>query len=274
MAFKDILVCLDSHPSTESRIRIAVDLALRFEAHVTGLRIIPLLDLPGYYTPEAMQLAVEMRRREAERYRSGPGAGFEEALRRNGVSGELRVVEAEVDREAALNARYADLVVLGQPDPDRPSEAAPRPDAVVLQSGRPGLVVPYIGAPDTLAERVLVAWNAGREAARAVNDALPLMRGAKVVRVVSINAERTGAPRAAPGAAIGLHLARHGINAEVSAVNTDIDPADMLLSIASDFGAHLVVMGAYGHSRAREMVLGGFTRHMLEHMTVPVFMSH
>ncbi len=274
MAFKDLLVCLDSHPSVEARIRLAVDLARRYEAHVTGLRIIPLFTLPGYYTPEAVRLAIEMRRSEAEAFRRGIGARFEEALRRNGVSGDLRVVEAEVGPEASLNARYVDLAILAQPDPDNPSDAAPPPDEVVLQSGRPALIVPYIGAPDTLAQRVLVAWNAGREATRAVNDALPLMRDARVVRVVAINPERSGDHGEDPGADIALHLARHGVKAEVSTVRTDIDPADMLLSIASDFGADLVVMGAYGHSRAREIVLGGFTRHMLAHMTVPVFMSH
>jgi nucleotide-binding universal stress UspA family protein len=119
-----------------------------------------------------------------------------------------------------------------------------------------------------------VAWNAGREASRAVNDALPLLTRAKVVRILAINPDRTGEHGEEVGADVALHLARHGVNADVSVVGSDIGDADMLLSQVSDFGADLIVMGAYGHSRARELILGGMTRHVLHHMTVPVFMSH
>src|SRR5580765_7681549 len=124
MGLKDLLVCLDAHPSVEARINVAIDLARRDEAHVTGLHVVPFIDMPGYYTPEAIQLAIKLRRDAAEAFRRGVGARFEEALRRNGVAGELRVVEADVGPCATLSARYADLAILGQVDPDRPSEAS------------------------------------------------------------------------------------------------------------------------------------------------------
>jgi nucleotide-binding universal stress UspA family protein len=274
MAFKDLLVCLDSHPSVDARIGLATDLARQCDAHLTGLHVVPLIDMPGYYTPEAIQLAIHLRRSASDAFRETVGTRFNEALRRNGVAGELRIVEADVAPHAVLNARYVDLAILGQLDPDRPDPAAVPPDEILLNAGRPLLIVPYIGAQRPPGERVIVAWNAGREATRAVNDALPLLQAAKVVRVLCINPDRSGPHGEDPGADIALHLARHGVRTDVSTLRTDISDADMLLSNAADFDADLIVMGAYGHSRARELVLGGVTRHLLEHMTVPVFMSH
>ena len=122
----------------------------------------------------------------------------------------------------------------------------------------------------------MVAWDASRLATRAVNDALPILRKASKVHLLAINPEggREGHGDV-PGADIGLHLARHGVKAEASSIHAeDLEAGDALLSRAADFGADLIVMGAYGHSRWRELVLGGVTRHLLNHMTAPVFMSH
>jgi nucleotide-binding universal stress UspA family protein len=145
-----------------------------------------------------------------------------------------------------------------------------------MGAGRPVLIVPYVGTFKTLGQRVLVAWNASREATRAVNDALPLLERASSVRVLSVNPRR-GIAGHGPiaGADMSLHLARHGVRVEAAAVNTDdVRVDDMLLSQAADAGADLIVMGAYGHSRLGEYVLGGATRHLLRQITVPVFMSH
>ncbi|MBN8909554.1 MAG: universal stress protein, partial [Rhodospirillales bacterium] len=121
-----------------------------------------------------------------------------------------------------------------------------------------------------------VAWNASREAARAVNDALPLLEGAKLVTVVAINPRQgIGGHGDVPAADIVLHLARHGVKAEAAhTVANDISDGEALLSYAADLGVDLIVAGAYGHSRAREMVFGGVTRTLLSEMTVPVFLSH
>jgi nucleotide-binding universal stress UspA family protein len=137
-------------------------------------------------------------------------------------------------------------------------------------------VVPYIGAATPPGKRVIVAWNGGREAARAVNDALPLLVAADQVDVVCVNPGRGEEDDAdLPGADLCLHLARHGVKAEAQElVASDIEAGDLLLSRAADSGADLIVMGAYGHARWREVVLGGVTRQLLNQMTVPVFMSH
>lgn len=173
--------------------------------------------------------------------------------------------------------RYTDLAVLGQHNPDDGSDTnRGLIDRLVLSAGRPCLVIPYIGAHETIGQRVLVAWNARREAVRAVNDALPILQQAASVVVLAANPPAGDAGEGdIPSADICHHLARHGVQAEArSAISTDIDVGNLLLSSASDLGADLIVMGAYGHSRLRETVLGGVTRHLLHHMTVPVFISH
>ena len=147
---------------------------------------------------------------------------------------------------------------------------------MVLSSGRPTLVVPYIGPTRTLAQSVTVAWDAGREAARAVNDALPFLERAQAVTVMVVNPRPgIGSHGEEPGADIALHLARHGIKVEAQHLEVrDMSVADAILSRAADQSIDLLVMGAYGHSRFREWVLGGATRQIFAQMTVPVLMSH
>jgi nucleotide-binding universal stress UspA family protein len=182
------------------------------------------------------------------------------------------------ESDPALHARYVDLTILGQLDPDRGDAELirPRPEQVTLASGRPILVVPYAGHFATVGRRVLIGWNATREATRAVNDAMPLLIEADVVTVLTIDArEGPDGHGELPGADISLHLARHGVKATVErTVSAGISAGDVLLSRAADLGADLLVIGAYGHSRVRELLLGGATRSILQSMTLPVLMSH
>ena len=140
-------------------------------------------------------------------------------------------------------------------------------------------MVPYIGAGERLGTRVMVAWDGGREAARAVGDALPLLARAESVAVLVINPSQDGHGEQ-PGADIALHLARHGITVEAQHLEAqhleaqDLSVGDALLSRLADQDIDLLVMGAYGHSRLRELVLGGVTRKIFQQMTVPVLMSH
>ncbi len=192
---------------------------------------------------------------------------FQERVQAAGLANtEWLALEGDVGEVASLCARYSDLAVIGQTDPEGPTAGSARdlPERMLLGSGRPALVVPYAGRFDSIGQRVLVAWNGSREATRAVNDALPLLERASRVIVLSVNPPDPGSGRGAPpGADIALHLARHGVRAEASAVTTeDVRVDDMLLSQASDVNADLLVMGAYGHSRLGELVLGGATRHM------------
>jgi nucleotide-binding universal stress UspA family protein len=164
-------------------------------------------------------------------------------------------------------------VLAAQPEPGDLLATALAGD-LVLSVGRPVLFVPYAGRFPATGKRVLVAWNASREAARAVSDALPLLARAESFEVVAFE-PRPGDHGEVPGADIALYLARHGVKATAARQSApEIDIGAQILSRAADTGADLIVMGGYGHSRLRELVLGGVTRSMLEAMTVPVLMSH
>jgi nucleotide-binding universal stress UspA family protein len=276
MALKDLLVHVDNDPACSSRVDVAAALAATYEAHLTGLHPMGWPRWPGYVEAELPPNFLDEQRRELDELARRAEELFHERTRRRGIRGEWRVDTGAIVGTTKLHARYADLTIVGQGIDlkDAPYDVAFLPEELALGVGRPVLVVPRYGTFETVGERVLIAWNGSREATRAVHDAIPLIRRATKVTVLSIDPERDTTDRL-PGADIALHLARHGIAAEAaSTLGLDIGVGDVLLSRAADLGADLIVMGAYGHSRMREVVLGGATRHILRHMTVPVLMSH
>ncbi len=186
------------------------------------------------------------------------------------------MVEGFPAEVVTLHARYADLAVLGQHDPDGPDSRRGVVEAALFGAGRPVLVVPYAGRFPGAGRRVLVAWNASREAARAVNDALPILEQAEAVTVLAVNPRQgIGGHGEAPAADIALHLARHGVKATAEQVAAPaVGDAEALLNAVAERGADLLVMGGYGHSRLCEMALGGVTRTVLRSMTAPVLLSH
>jgi nucleotide-binding universal stress UspA family protein len=278
MPYKTLLVHVDSGARAPVRIDIACRLARKYDAHLIGLHALTVVKLPGYARVAVeggigleeyqAKLAAEAARRAEEVFNRGVKAA--------GISKtEWRVSRDDAAEVGLLHARYADLVVIGQPSPDEASGVEPDfAERLVLAAGRPMLVIPYAGDFPTIGKRVLVAWNAGREAARAVTDAIPALREAEEVHVIAFNP--VGAPHGdVPGADIGLYLARHGIKVSVSQQSAaDVDVGNQLLSRAADLDIDLIVMGAYGHSRLKEVILGGVTRTILQSMTVPVVMSH
>ena len=280
MPLKDLLVVVDHGRSCPARIDLAARLARDFAAHLTGLYV---SGAPNVQPAVLAQFPREVREMQARTLREAADRArtlFVEGVERAGpgLTGEWREGEGDVAAVVSLHARYADLAVIGQTDPDEIPLGSARdlPERLILGAGRPVLVVPYAGRFAAIGERVLLAWNATREATRAANDALPLLQRATHVTVLSVNPRGgPGGHGEIPGADIALHLARHGVRAEVSSIATDeVAIDDMLLSQAADSGADLIVMGGYGHSRLGELVLGGATRHILRQITVPVFMSH
>lgn len=281
MALKDILVHEDGGRGHEARRALAAELASRQEAHLAGLFVIEPFTFPGVASLAQASLAAAeaaQARYRAARRAAGDALGteFRALADRAGLASEWRVVEADPATALAHHARYADLAVVGQTAPGAPPLGAAVPDAVLMGSGRPVLVVPYIGATAPFCRRALVAWNATREATRAVHDALPLLEAAECVTVLSINPARgSDGEGALPAADIALHLARHGVKATATyTVAEDVSVGELILSRAADLAADLIVMGGYGHSRTRELVLGGTTRTLLRHMTMPVLLSH
>jgi nucleotide-binding universal stress UspA family protein len=285
VALKDILVHVDNGSRSAARIGVALGLARQHGAHLIGLCVADIPNTEYFYgatLPFAgggVEQVVQRMRADAVAVSAGIEAAFRDRIRREDVEGEWRFVEGKVPATVALHARYADLTVVGQPNPYDASDDTNRDATVVtplMSSGRPVLVVPFAGEFTRIGQHVLVAWNASREAARAVNDALPLLEKAAKVTVLAVNPRQGIVGHGdVPATDIALHLARHGVKAEAAhTVANDIPDGDVLLSYAADLGADMIVAGGYGHSRAREMVFGGVTRTLIEEMTVPVFLSH
>jgi nucleotide-binding universal stress UspA family protein len=276
MAYKTMLVHLDSGKRSATRLGLAIGLARRFDAHLVGLHALTVVRLPAYAAVQAGPRVAEEQRRRAVEYAKEAETAFKRAVDRAGAPGsEWRSSLDDVLEAVTLHARYADLVVIGQPEGDDGSGVDPDfAHRLVLAAGRPVLAIPYAGAFDAVGKRVLVAWNASREATRAITDALPFLKLADQVVVAPVKPDRA-AHGEAPGSDIGLYLSRHGVKVEVAPIQgTDLDAGNALLSRAADLSIDLIVMGAYGHSRMSELILGGVTRTMLESMTVPVLMSH
>jgi nucleotide-binding universal stress UspA family protein len=287
MALKDVLVLTDARRNIETRLRLAAELARRDEGHLAGLYVLPPMPLFGdgmsFTGGEAELATLQVQQSKMRDGALAEAARLETAFRTAadsvGVAAEWRVVEGPLTATAVFHARHADITVVGQIDPDNSRLGATQLlESMLLASGRPVLFVPYAGRFTTLGRNVLLAWNATPESARAANDALPILKTAERVTVLWVNpdhgiSQAGGEPP--PTADIALHLARHGVKAEASfTVSDEVDVGNTILSRAADFGSDLIVMGGYGHSRMREFILGGATRTILQHMTVPVLMSH
>ena len=280
MSYRSILVHLDRSRQAAPRVAAAAALALLYDAHLIGLAPSGWVLMPSEATP-ALGLAAyqEAATKELREQAQLCVDSFEQQVMRLGISSyESRIEEGFAEGAMALAARYCDLTVVSQVDPDEPGSAAVLlPQDVLLQSGRPLLVLPYAGACSFApASRVLVGWNASREAARAMHDALPLLQAAARVEVVVFetpeDADLKHGPL--PGADIGLWLSRHGVAVEAKYIPAKVGAGEALLSRAADMSADLIVAGGYGHSRLREAVLGGVTRTLLRSSPVPVLLSH
>ena len=273
--FKDILVHLDHHPDCANRLTAAIDLANRYQAHLTGLYLTPSLIVPMPYGMDYVAGDIlEDRAQEIAADRERIKTRFEQQTAEAGCAAEWHQIDSVTGQQLLQQTGCTDLVIVGQTRPHEPlTDTAPIIDQIILGTPVPVLVIPYIGTRPTLGERIMVAWNGGREAARAVHGALPLLSVAEQVEVVAVNPPASAGDIAT--ADICRHLARHGVHANGSDLTADdIDVGNLLLSRIADQGIDLLVMGAYGHSRLREMVLGGVTRQLLAAMTVPVLMAH
>lgn len=277
MTLKDILVHVDDGTASAARLETAIALAKDHGAHLIGVYVMVLPELPAYVAAQMPADLIQAQYTALKEAAAKARDAFEAATSKAGLtSAEFRSGEGDPVDVLALHARYCDLAVVGQRDPEE-GGASDMPDRLILSLGRPVLVVPYAGKTDVTGAKAMVAWDASRLAARAVNDALPVLSRASSVAVMAVNPDEAEEGHGdIPSADICAHLARHGVKAEAQHVQSDgtVGIGDMLLSRAADEGVGMIVMGAYGHARWRELVLGGVTRHLLEHMTVPVLMSH
>jgi nucleotide-binding universal stress UspA family protein len=286
MKLRDIVVLLDGSVRDEAKLTLAAGLARRHDAHLTGLCPLELLlpadtsfALGGY--PDLWALPEFGKKIEGEARTKAAliEAPFRERLRRDGLKGDWLLETGPLIQAVTRRSRAADLVVVGQADPDHPLPPAARTlvEDILMTAGRPLLLVPYAGHFETVGTTALIGWTPTRESARAVHDALPLLAPTGKVTVLTVELPgSTSDAEAAPAAEIAEHLARHGLDvtAARTVVSDGLPAADVLLDYAADIGADLLVVGGYGHSRTREMIMGGVTRELLRHMTLPVLMSH
>ncbi len=272
MTYKDIVVHQGEDAHAEGRLNMALDLAKNFDARLTGVYVLSYPNVPGFVQTELPSEVIEQRYNEIRAMGEAKRAEFDAAAEREGVTAEFRLMEGDMVEAVSLCGRYADLLVVGQPDPDKPAVTDNLAEELLMASGRPILVVPYAGVPKQIGRRIMVAWRATREATRAVHDAMPMLEQAEEVVVYSVNPEDRDH---IAGADICTHLARHGVNATPRhIVAKDMGVGDSILSAVADNGIDLLVMGGYGHSRLRELAFGGATREIMHAMTCPVMMSH
>jgi nucleotide-binding universal stress UspA family protein len=278
MSYKTIVVHLDTSRHAHPRLEVALRLAKQFDAHLTGLFAVFSPDPRSFYVMSGMANYYAEHEALREERRGALERLFHAELKRAEVSGEWIAVDDSAHLAVSHRGRCADLIIAGQHDPrDAESYIGDHfPENVVMSAGRPVLLVPYTGNVASPGTHVMVAWDGSREAARAVHDALPFLRRAKITTVVTVNGALDEPRPRIPGADIATLIARHGVNVEIKNIDADAGTSagDMLLSEASGLGADLLVMGAYGHARWQELVMGGATRTALQSMTLPVLMSH
>lgn len=273
---RDILVNLSQGGEKDTASAFAASLTTHFGAHLTGVSISYEIDVPPFYMGALPTDFIESQIKENETAAQMAQARFLKIAAETGIPHELRTMSASLGlaaQEFTYISRLFDLTVVAQPHPERPGPEEVIAETVLMDSGRGVLVVPYGYDKPFGAEHVLLAWDGGRAAARALAEALPLLHRAQKVDIVRIGVS----PEEDAGAhEVVRHLSRHGLKTEVRnlTVESGKSISQVLLDEVEKVGANLVVMGGYGHSRLREMVLGGVTREIFSSMTVPVLMAH
>jgi nucleotide-binding universal stress UspA family protein len=277
MAYDSILVHLDSNPQALQRLEVAGHIAAANECPLTGIYAGFIPDPAWFYLMEGAQQYVAEDQARRRQVRENVRGQFLAATQALPVRTEWRAAERESVMTVLREAREAGLVVAGQYDAGNSEGPVARQllESLLLESGRPTLVVPCAGEFPTVGTRVIVAWNGSREAARALHDALPLIAGAQARILCAQTAAKEARADATPVSHAARVLERHGVAVEIEhgPGGADLTIGELVLSRAADFDADLIVMGAYGHGRMRELVLGGVTRTLLASMTVPVLFS-
>ncbi|MCC3304509.1 universal stress protein [Sneathiella sp. HT1-7] len=274
MSIKTILLHLSNDSRLEARIETALGLAVEHDAYVIGLYTIAQVTVPtsfmGYVPPEF----IEQSRKVEEENAAEAKAKFESLAAK--VSRPVEVVVEEGYAPDLINehALSADLVIVGQGDPDDENNAQTRyiAEEIVVSSPRPVLIIPSAGNYSNFGSHVIVGWNNTRESSRALHESLPFLKKAEKVTLLRVNATEDETYETEH---ILAHLKRHGITANFKSGHwPGISVGDAILDALVDYSGNMLVLGAYGHSRLREMILGGATKNILEHMTAPVLFAH
>lgn len=277
--YKTIVVHVDQTERAAQRIDVAARLAIQYGAHLVGTAMTGvspyLFPIGGFdITPPPLPFSLEELRAKADTALDA----FDARARSAGVdSFERRCIDDEPGPGLAMLSRYCDLVVIGQVEQEAllPRLRADFPEFVLLNSIAPVLVVPPAAVPGELGKKVTLAWNGSSNAARAAMTAIALLKAAEQVDLVVYSDHgETDVEDEQPGVAMAGYLARHGIKVQLTARDAPADAGEALLAHAADRESDMIVMGAFGHSRFRELVFGGATRSALSASTLPLWMAH
>lgn len=277
MSYRSILVALDATPANGARTAIAIALARQFEAHLVGLAPTAVVEAQVMQTAAAMADAAAAASERLLAEAMAAAHGFRKRCTAQALpSFEALADPSPTSTSLVLRAQCADLLIMSQPDPSLPGhrQQTAELEQVLLSCARPVLLIPYTHREPVCTRRVLVAWDGSPESVRAMTDALPLLRRAVQVTVVHWRRDAQDTAPLARLAGVRQWLAFQGVDAQVRDEVTSLAVADALLNTASDTGADLIVMGAYGHARWTERLFGGVSRTLLASMTAPVLMSH
>jgi len=275
---QDLLVHVPTTQPAQPVITCATSLAAKLGAHLDAIAFgyEPINAELSFEGAAAVAAVMEMQRERALKEADAAIALFETEAKRNGItsaSRKIAAIPAEAAETIGALARLYDLTIVAQSDGGSSALFNLVPEAVLFNSGRPMLIVPYIQEQRFEARRIMICWDGKRAAARAVLDAMPLLSQAEAVEIIAINEDSDASD--ATAAALASHLGRKGIVARAERLTAERgEIPDTILSAAADRRAELIVMGGYGHSRLREFVLGGATRGIMQTMTMPVLMSH
>jgi nucleotide-binding universal stress UspA family protein len=276
MAYKTIFVCLNEITRLPQLLAAARQLGVKFNAHVSGLYIVPAVTVypsagygagPDIFDGTRIYFQDQMPKvKEA----------FETAMGQDKLSFDFHLIDSSqpsIANDVIDNCRSAALILVSNTNRDNVEGVeSDFVERLVLAAGRPVLILPYQGDVKLATDQVMIAWNDSRESARATFDALPFLQKAKRTRIVTVDVSPRGT---VPAAAIAESLDRHGVKAEVTNVSSDgMTVGETLQRAANDYGAGLLILGAYGHSRFAEMIFGGATREVLRQLELPILMSH
>jgi len=274
-----ILISLNDIHNLEGFLETSCNYAAQYDAHLIGVFVIPAMRIYPVYDGIAMADIVDGQYQRCKEKAELVRQQFEAALKKNLISGEWREltsVQPYIADDFIEQARACDLVMI--PQVDRNTDCGVEQefaDRIIMEAGRPVLLIPRGKTFKTVGEKVLIGWNRSQESARASFDSLPLLSPESDVNLVWVNPQRESALAGkVPGAELAKTFAHHDIKVTAEVLPTaNLNPGAALIEHAVDLGADLLVMGAYGHSRMRELIFGGATRHVLDNMTVPILMS-
>ena len=274
MTIRNILYHGFNGEAGEAVEQAAIRLADDHDASLTALSVVDNTPIPTYvmpYVPVNMaETYIDEARADAQKVK----ARCAESERTSGRSIEWRYAEGDIRAVFTQQARYTDLCVLAQGAGDNVpvGPSLNLPSDLVMSSGRPVLVVPWNWSGSHIGKRVVISWNGSKEATRALHDSMPILEKADAVKVITVGPEET---RHIPGAETAQHLAQHGVNVEADhVIERDRSTAEAICDSVRDFGADLLVGGAWGHSRMLQTIMGGVTHDLLNNPPAPLFLSH